>query len=134
MTIEHVAFNVPEPVAMAGWYAKHLGLRVVRSSAGPPFTHFLVDATGRTVIEIYHRTDAAVPDYRTLDPLVLHLAFGTADLGATRERLLAAGATPAGEVAVTPAGDELAFLRDPWGFPIQLVRRARPLIEAGGSK
>jgi hypothetical protein len=79
------------------------------------------------VVEVYHRPEAGVPDYRAMDPLVLHLAFTTSDMAGTRARLLSAGATGAGEVTVTPAGDELAFLRDPWGLPIQLVRRARPL-------
>jgi len=46
----------------------------------------------------------------------------------TRERLLAAGARSAGEVVVTPAGDEMTFLRDPWGVALQLERRATPLL------
>jgi hypothetical protein len=48
-----------------------------------------------------------------------------------RERLVAAGATPVGEVVVTPAGDPFAMLRDPWGLARQLARRARPLAGAG---
>jgi hypothetical protein len=31
-------------------------------------------------------------------------------------------------VRVTPAGDHLAMLRDPWGLPIQLVHRSTPMI------
>jgi hypothetical protein len=31
-------------------------------------------------------------------------------------------------VATTPAGDQLAMLRDPWGVAIQLVKRAQPLM------
>jgi catechol 2,3-dioxygenase-like lactoylglutathione lyase family enzyme len=129
MDIEHFALNVSDPVAMARWYTEHLGMRVVRSIAEPPHTRFLADRSGRGVVEIYGHTKAAVPDYAALDPLVLHLAFSTADVHATRERLLAAGASSVGEVIVTPSGDEMAFLRDPWGVPLQLVRRARPLIE-----
>ena len=68
-------------------------------------------------------------DYFTLDPLVLHVAFVTADLAADRARLLAAGATSAVEPATTPEGDELAFLRDPWGVTVQLVKRTRPLLQ-----
>jgi uncharacterized glyoxalase superfamily protein PhnB len=62
-----------------------------------------------------------------MDPLVLHLAFAVEDVGGARARLLAAGASPVGEVAVTPEGDQMAMLRDPWGFPIQVVKRARPM-------
>lgn len=129
MNIEHVAINVADPVAMARWYVAHLGMRIVRSVDSQTFTHFLADESGRVVIEIYHHAGAGVPDYFAMNPLVLHVAFSTADMKATHERLLAAGATAAGEVAVTPAGDELAMLRDPWGVPLQLVRRARPLLE-----
>jgi hypothetical protein len=46
----------------------------------------------------------------------------------TRERLLAAGATTGGDVTATPAGDEMTFLRDPWGLVLQFVRRATPLM------
>jgi hypothetical protein len=41
---------------------------------------------------------------------------------------LAAGATAEGEVSVTPAGDEMAMLRDPWGLPVQLIKRRVPMI------
>jgi glyoxylase I family protein len=128
MNIEHVAFNVADPVRMAEWYTRHLGMRIVRSVSAPPHTHFLADEAGRVVVEFYHQTVAAVPDYFALDPLVLHLAFTTPDMESTRARLLAAGATGVGDVGTTPAGDELAMLRDPWGVSIQLVKRAQPLL------
>jgi catechol 2,3-dioxygenase-like lactoylglutathione lyase family enzyme len=128
MNIEHVALNVSDPVGMADWYTRHLGMRIVRSVSEPPHTRFLADQSGRVVVEIYHQTKAAVPDYFALDPMVLHLAFSAADVHGVRERLLAAGARSAGEVTTTPAGDELAMLRDPWGVSIQLVKRAQPLL------
>ena len=43
-------------------------------------------------------------------------------------RLLAAGATTAGDVTITPTGDEMTFLRDPWGLALQLVKRGAPLM------
>src|SRR5947207_298801 len=129
MNIEHVALNVPDPVAMAEWYTRHLGMRVLRKVSAAPHTHFLTDEAGRSVVEIYHHTKASVPDYASMDPLILHLAFSAPELQSVRERLLAAGATSAGEVVTTPAGDVLAMLRDPWGIALQLVKRAVPLME-----
>src|SRR5205809_79717 len=123
MNIEHIAFNVPDPVQMAEWYTRHLGMRIVRRGTAPPYGHFLADEAGRVVLEIYHQT-APVPDYFALDPMVLHIAFTTPDVPGTRARLLAAGGSSAGEVATTPTGDELAIVRDPWGVSIQLVKRA----------
>lgn len=130
MNIEHFALNIAEPVAAAEWYIRHLGLRVLRALTESPFTHFLADGAGRTVVEIYAHPKASVPDYRAMDPLIFHIAFATVDVRGERQRLLAAGATSAGEVTETPAGDVMTFLRDPWGVPLQLVKRAAPLLPA----
>jgi len=131
MRIEHVAFNVPEPIEMAAWYEHHLGMRTVRSFGPPTHTRFVADAAGQTIIEIYNNPIAPVPDYRGTDPLILHLAFVVDDVGAARLRLMKAGATAEGEVMVSDTGDNLAMLRDPWGFAIQLVKRRTPMLSAG---
>jgi glyoxylase I family protein len=127
MNIEHVALNVPDPVALAEWYCQHLGMRVVRSVDGPPHTRFLADESGRVVLEVY-RQKAPVPDYAAMDPMMLHVAFKAEDVAGTRERLLRAGATSVTEATTIPGGDVLAMLRDPWGVAVQLVKRARPLV------
>lgn len=128
MKIEHVAYQVPDPVALADWYVEHLGLTVKRSTAGPPFARFLGDDGGAVMVEVYNNPKVPMPDYRAIDPLVLHLAFVTDDVAATRERLIVAGATPVGEAVVADNGDHLAMLRDPWGLAIQLVRRREPML------
>ena len=69
----------------------------------------------------------AIPDYAAMNPFTLHLAFSVDDIAGEHQRLLDAGATAEGPIATTPAGDLLAFLRDPWGTPLQLVRRKTPL-------
>ena len=127
MKIEHVAFNIPDPVAAADWYVKHLDMRVVRSFGPPNHGRFLADASGQTMIEIYCNPKAAVPDYGTLNPIVLHLAFAVDAVGVVRDRLLKAGATAVGDLTDADNGDQFAMLRDPWGFPIQLVKRASPM-------
>jgi len=128
MNIEHVAINVSDPVALADWYVRNLGMRIVRQVDGPPFTRFIADAAGRVVLEVYHQ-DAPVPDYASQHHFVFHVAFSTADVSGVRARLLAAGATPATDITHSPDGDVKSFLRDPWGVVIQLVRRGRPLME-----
>lgn len=127
MNIEHVALNVPDPVAMARWYVAHLGMRVLRQLAEAPFTHFLADAAGRAVLELYGNTKVDMPNYAAWDPLTLHVAFHSEDIAKDRQRLLQAGASAAAGITVTPAGDEMTFLRDPWGVGLQLIKRARPL-------
>ena len=79
------------------------------------------------VIEVYHNPAASIPEYPAQSPLILHLAFAVPDVAAARDRLVQAGATLAEDVSTTPSGDELAMLRDPWGFPLQLVKRQVPM-------
>jgi glyoxylase I family protein len=127
MDIEHLALNVPDPVRMAAWYVEHLGLRVLRKQEQSPNTHFLADRSWRVVLELYCHAKAAMPNYSTFDPLTLHIAFKADDVAAERLRLLAAGATAAGDIVTTEAGDVMTFVRDPWSVTIQLVKRLKPL-------
>jgi catechol 2,3-dioxygenase-like lactoylglutathione lyase family enzyme len=128
MNIEHTGLNVPAPLEMAKWYVANLGMKVVRSFDNSTHTHFLADSAGHTMIEIYCNRSAPIPDYPSMDPLVLHICFSADDVDAARRRLLAAGATPVGDIATTGSGDLLAMLRDPWGVPIQLAKRSIPMI------
>jgi len=128
MNIEHVAYNVADPVKMAAWYVEHLGLRVLRKQDHAPFTHFIADQAGRVVLELYGHTKAALPDYAKLDPLSLHIAFTADDVAKERQRLLDAGATSAGDVVTTDSGDVMTFVRDPWGVTVQLVKRVKPMM------
>jgi glyoxylase I family protein len=128
MKIEHAAFQVGDPVAVSRWYVDHLGLTVKRSQSERPWGHFLAGDGDAVMLEFYNNPRAAVPDYRAIDPLQLHVAFVADDVAAVRTRLMAAGATSEGDVQVTPAGDHMAMLRDPWGLAVQLVRRATPML------
>jgi glyoxylase I family protein len=125
MTFEHFALNVSDARAVTLWYANHLGLQVVRSRPDAPYTSFLADATGRVIVEIYTNTSVAVPDYRLTPPLNFHIAFVADDPKATQSRLESAGATSFKEETL-PDGSLLIMMRDPWGIPLQLCRRATP--------
>lgn len=129
MRIEHVALQVSDPAAIARWYVEHLGCSVARSSADAPFVHFLQDGAGASMLEFYRSPNAPVPDYATMDPSLVHLAFVSADPEADRDRLVAAGAIIVDPRLQTPAGDVLVMMRDPWGLALQLVRRANPMIK-----
>jgi catechol 2,3-dioxygenase-like lactoylglutathione lyase family enzyme len=128
MRVEHIAWQVPEPVATAAWYTEHMGFKVVRRGKGPTLAHFLADEYGHVVIEVYNNPAASMPDYPAMSPLLLHLAFAVADMAETRDTLVKAGATVVDDISTTHAGDEIAMLRDPWGFPIQLVKRVEAMV------
>jgi catechol 2,3-dioxygenase-like lactoylglutathione lyase family enzyme len=126
--LEHVAINVENPAGMAKWYCDNLGMKIVRKGPPPVNMYFISDAQANMMLEIYHNPPDAVPDYASMDPLTLHIAFMVDDVKSTCRKLVAAGATAAGEMTVTDSGDELAMLRDPWGVPIQILKRADPML------
>lgn len=127
LNLEHVALNVSDPAAMAAWYVKHLGMRIVQQSAVPPYIHFIADVAGRTVIEVYNNPGDPIPDYASLHPLRLHVAFATADPEGSRAELVAAGATAVDDVK-REDGTRLIMLRDPWGLALQLCKRPEALV------
>lgn len=128
LRLEHVAFNVSDPVAAAAWYVRHLGMRVVRKVDVSPYMHFLTDVGGSMFIELYGNPAAEVPDYANKNPLELHVAFATSEPAGVRAELVAAGATAVDETQLAD-GSVLVMLRDPWGLALQLVKRATPLGE-----
>ncbi len=128
MKIEHFAIQVADPVAMADWYIKHLGCSLARAGGEPAHMRFLKDSAGAVMIELYRNPRVAVPDYAALDPLLLHLAFLSDNPTADRDRLVAAGARVADDLVMTPVGDQLVMLRDPWHVALQLIKRAAPML------
>lgn len=128
MKIEHMAYQVEDATAMAGWYGEHLGFTTRRSVEKPFPVYFLADESGDVMIEIYSNPTIQTPEYRAMDPLILHLAFVCETVPATAERLVVAGAEMISGPDALPTGDTLAMLRDPWGLAIQLCYRAEPMI------
>jgi len=128
MKIEHAAYVMDDPAAAAAWYVEHLGFEIKRAMEVSPFGHFLADGGGAVMIEIYNNPAVEVPDYAAIDPLVLHLALASEDVPADYARLTAAGATGVEPPRLEPTGDAIAMVRDPWGFAIQLVQRAEPMV------
>lgn len=127
MKIEHFAFNVEDPVAVRGWYTKYLGLSIVKSIDVEPYTTFMADSSGTVMLEIYCNPKDQVPDYRSMNPLLLHIAFISEDPAYDKKRLTDAGATIESD-QVFDDGSHLVMLRDPWGLALQLCKRGKPMI------
>ena len=132
MKIEHIAFNVADPVTVAAWYCQHCGLRVVRHVPQPVQTHFLADSDS-TILEIYCNPSSQVPDYQNMNPLLFHLALTSSDPATDSAKLISAGAIFVDEVRL-PEGSHLVMLRDPWGMALQLCRRTKQLLRTNEQK
>ena len=127
MKFEHFAVNVLEPEEMSNWYEKNLGLKVVKKMAQSPFMTFLSDDSGTIMLEIYHNPKAPVLEFSKLHPLVVHLAFVSANPKEDKERLLQAGAVLVSDETLED-GSNLVMLKDPWGLSLQLCKRSVPLL------
>ncbi|AHM58503.1 50S ribosomal protein L14 [Flammeovirgaceae bacterium 311] len=128
MKFEHFALNVADPLAMAAWYVEHLGLKIVRQMQESPFITFLADSSGTIMLEIYNNPAADIPPYRTMHPLLVHLAFVSVDPSRDSERLLQAGASLESNQHLED-GSQLLMMRDPWGFAIQFCKRGTPMLQ-----
>ncbi|MFP6768729.1 MAG: VOC family protein [Planctomycetaceae bacterium] len=128
MKIEHLAWNVEDPISVARWYVENLGLSVKRKIDAPPWIHFLADDGGTVMLELYGNTSVDVHGFGEIEAMALHLALVSEDIEADMARLIAAGGTRDGEISTNDAGDRLGMVRDPWGFCLQLVQRTEPMI------
>lgn len=125
MRFEHFAINVPDARATAAWYVQHLGLQIARRREDSPYTHFLADASGRVILELYSNPAATCLPFPSQHPLVFHIAFVSTDTSADRSRLEAAGAAFVLE-ETPPDGSSLLMMRDPWGIALQFCLRTTP--------
>jgi glyoxylase I family protein len=103
-------------------------LNLVRKQEGGANTHFLADNSGDVMIEIYNNPPDQVPDYKNMNPLLLHLAFVCENPPQKRAELEAVGATFAEEVHIKD-GSHLVMMRDPWGLAIQLCKRGNKMLK-----
>lgn len=127
MRFEHIAINVADARKVVDWYVKSLDLVVMRQMKEAPYTTFLADKDHNMMFEFYEQP-VGVGDYRSMNPFAFHIAFLVDDMDAWRQRWIDAGGTAEGDVATTPAGDKLAFVRDPWGLTLQLVMRKEAML------
>ena len=127
MVFEHFALNVKNPIDFVEWYISNCEMKIAKSIKVAPFTHFLTDSSGRTVIEVYSNPSAKIPDYNSLHPLEFHFAFKVNDVNEMKEKLVSAGAKLLEDVT-SDDGSHFVMLRDPFGIPLQLCKRTTPLI------
>lgn len=125
MVFEHIALNVKNVEDIRDWYVANVGLKVVSEQSQAPFMTFLEDSTGRVILELYHRPEEEITNFKTKHPLSFHMAFVSQNAEKDKTRLLDKGASYVEEITKED-GSHLVMLRDPWGMPLQLCHRAKP--------
>lgn len=113
---------------MSLWYEEHLGLKVKKKMADPPYMTFLADDSGSVMLELYSNPKGETLEFSKLHPLAVHLALISDDPAADKARLLKAGAAEISD-DILPDGSHLVMLRDPWGVCLQLCKRAVPMLD-----
>ena len=126
---EHFALNVADPQSMTNWYCENLDMKANRKSTPPTYTNFVADAGNNMMFELYNNSGYPVLDMSKINHLSLHIAFVVDDVRAIRNGLIAAGATLADDITVSASGDEILMLRNPWGVPLQFIKRAKPMLK-----
>ena len=129
---EHLAFNVSDPQAIVRWYTKYLGMKVVRADGPPAYLSFIADSGMNMMLEFQCQGKNPLFDPSSIHHMALHIAFNTPDIVQTQKSLLAAGATLADSMRTIGSGDRVVTLRDPWGFALQFVQRATPMLSRKG--
>lgn len=132
ISFEHIANNVADPVKTANWYKDNLGMKIMRQGGEPSFTTFVADPGENMMFEFYHNPDVPLLDAGKFNHLSIHIAFCVDNIYETKEKLLKNGATIAGDISVSSSGDSVLTLRDPWGLPIQFVKRGKPFLKPMG--
>ena len=123
MKLEHVALDVSDPDKFIDWWCHNLGFR--RSKPG---SAFILDDSGVMGLEIYRTGETPqAPEYAKMNSMTLHIAFVSDDVKRDCDRLVEAGATLE-QLSLENPAFHMAILRDPWGVPIQLCKRANSIF------
>ncbi len=129
LRIEHLEFNVPDTRAKAKWYADKLHMEIVRRGGAPTYNIFVSDPGHNVMMELNQNKDYPMFDFWKISHMAFHFAFEAEDLQAVKKEMIAAGAQLVDDITMTPGGDQVMMMRDPWGEPIQFVHRAHPMLK-----
>ncbi len=122
MIIEHFGLYAHDSRALAAWYEKHVGLRIVRclEKEGRPPIFFLSGERGAQ-IEILP-TQAPQVDRDLTSPGFSHVGFIVDDFDETQKSLAAEGVAVRG-VRETSNGWRIGYFEDPEGNTVEIVHR-----------
>ena len=124
MRIEHIGLGVNNPIAMGKWYEKNLGFHILRELGSNTEGVIFMEDDKENVIEIAHIKGMPSLDFKSMNPLLIHLAIECSNPVEEANRLVAEGAEMIGEAIRNDYKGEKILVRDPFGgLTIQLVNR-----------
>ncbi|MEJ2644384.1 MAG: VOC family protein [Gammaproteobacteria bacterium] len=120
---EHLAINVEHPRAVADWYVKYMGLKIVSASkkmifVRDPGSHFMFE---------FYRKPGAKGSYSAMNHAATHFAFAADDADALAKRMVEGGAKIL-KRTTNPVGDTVINMTDPWGNMLQVIHRVKPKL------
>ena len=122
MRLEHFGLYAYDPEALAKWYEKSVGLRVVRclEKEGRLPVYFLAGA-GEAELEILPTQQSRI-NRDLMSPGFSHVGFIVEDFEEARGRL-AAKAVALHDIRETSNGWKIGYFEDPEGNRIEIVHR-----------
>jgi uncharacterized glyoxalase superfamily protein PhnB len=127
--IEHLAINVDDSRAKTKWYKDNLRMAIIREGAAPSYGMFIADAGKNMMYELYQNTDVPIIDFSAVSHMAFHVAYMVEDVKVIKHALVATGSKVSEDIKTTPSGDVILMLRDPWGQPVQFVKRSNPMLK-----
>lgn len=123
----HTMIRVADLDKSIDFYTRVLGMRLLRKSENPQYRYTLAfvgfgeESSGQAVVELTYNWDTNEYD---LGNGFGHLAIGYADIYSTCEAIREAGGQITREPGPVKGGKtEIAFVRDPDGYAIELIQR-----------
>ena len=123
--VEHTGLAARDTRAMADWYVKTFGLKIVSDNGATPPAFMLKSPDGR-MIEILPATSGEPAQYDQFLHGLRHLAWQVTDFDRALAHVRAQGVTEFFDHRES-ADFRLIFFRDPEGNLMHLIWRARPL-------
>ncbi len=127
--IDHPSVAARDVKALAEWYCRNLGMRVILSN-GMESPALLIGygnrlADGGAVIEMMPATDPGPQpaEIRRLAPGIRHVALRVSDFDEAYARLTALGVTFTTTPSEALGGGRTVLFRDPEGNELQIVQR-----------
>ena len=127
--LEHFSINLDNSAAKAKWYTENLGMKVLRELETQNNSFFMSDRKENFTFELYQNKDYPVIKFDTVNASSFHLGFMANDLELLKADLLKAGATIFEDIHTHISKDKILLMRDPWGLPIQFVKRTKNMID-----